>query len=239
MRRTNPTMHSPSTSTPTVMGMRVLVIEDDPAISRLLQLELEHRGMEVWRELDGLAGLRAVDEFAPDLIVLPGMDGEHILARILQSGNPIPVIMLTARDRPIDKIRTLDVGADDYLTKPFDIEELMARIRAVRRRTGRDRHAAVRVGDLELDRSTRGVRRGEVQVDLTAREFDLLDLLMSNARRVLPRDVILERVWGYDTDVDPNVLDVYIGYLRRKIDADGRPRLIHTIRGIGFSLRPE
>ncbi len=220
---------------------RVLVIEDDLSISRLLQLELEHRGMDVRCETDGLAGLAAVAVFAPDIILLdillPGMDSEHILFKLREQGNRTPVIMLTARDRPSDKIRNLDVGADDYLTKPFEVEELLARMRAVMRRVPSPE--AIRVGDLEIDRSSRIVRRGEASIDLTAREFELLDLLISNARRVLPRDVILERVWGYDAEVDPNVLDVYIGYLRKKIDLPGRSRLIHTIRGIGFALREE
>ena len=222
-----------------LQGQRVLVIEDDPAISRLLQLELEHRGMTVRREADGIAGLNAVPEFTPDVILLdillPGMDGEHILFTLRQSGSTIPVIMLTARDRPIDKVRNLDVGADDYLTKPFDIDELLARMRVVLRR--RMPPEITRVSDLELDRSSRRVRRGSSLIELTPREFELLDLLMTNADRVLPREVILERIWGYDSDVDPNVLDVYIGYLRKKIDSTHQPRLIHTVRGVGYSLR--
>lgn len=222
-----------------LQGQRVLVIEDDPAISRLLQLELEHRGMIIRREADGLVGLNAVADFAPDVILLdillPGMDGEHILFTLRQSGSTVPVIMLTARDRPTDKVRNLDVGADDYLTKPFDIDELLARMRAVLRR--RVPPEVTRVSDLELDRSSRRVRRGSSLIELTPREFELLDLLMTNADRVLPREVILERIWGYDSDVDPNVLDVYIGYLRKKIDSTHQPRLIHTVRGVGYSLR--
>lgn len=218
---------------------RVLVIEDDRSISRLLQLELEHRGMMVRCEKDGIAGLQAVKAFAPDIILLdillPGMDGEHILFKLREEGNRTPVIMLTARDRPIDKVRNLDVGADDYLTKPFDIDELLARMRSVLRRIPATE--TMRVD--ELDRATRIVRRGERTIDLTAREFELVDLLMTNARRVLPRDVILDRIWGYDADVDPNVLDVYIGYLRKKIEVPDLPRLIHTIRGVGFTMREE
>lgn len=220
---------------------RVLVIEDDRSISRLLQLELEHRGMVVRCEKDGIAGLQAVKTFAPDIILLdillPGMDGEHILFKLREEGNRTPVIMLTARDRPIDKARNLDVGANDYLTKPFDIDELLARMRSVLRRIPATE--TMRVGDLALDRATRIVRRGERTIDLTAREFELVDLLMTNARRVLPRDVILDRIWGYDADVDPNVLDVYIGYLRKKIEVPDLPRLIHTIRGVGFTMREE
>lgn len=140
------------------------------------------------------------------------MDGEHILFKLREEGNRTPVIMLTARDRPIYKVRNLDVGANDYLTKPFDIDELLARMRSVLRRIPATE--TMRVGDLALDRATRIVRRGERTIDLTAREFELVDLLMTNARRVLPRDVILDRIWGYDADVDPNVLNVYIGYLQ-------------------------
>ncbi len=217
-------------------GTRVLVVEDDLSISRLLQLELEHRGLEVRPVADGLAALNAVDTFKPHAIVLdillPGMDGEHILRRLRRDGNHTPVIMLTARDRASDKIRNLDTGADDYLTKPFDIDELIARLRAVLRRVDPDE--AIRVADLEVDPETRMVRRGGRSVELTAREFDLLEYLATNARHVLSRSAILDHVWREHPEADPNVVDVYIGYLRRKLDS---PRLIHTVRGVGFSLR--
>jgi DNA-binding response OmpR family regulator len=220
-------------------GTRVLVVEDDPSISRLLQLELGHRGLDVRPVADGLAALGAIDDFQPHAIVLdillPGMDGEHILQRLRRDGNRTPVIMLTARDRASDKVRNLDTGADDYLTKPFDIDELLARIRAVLRRVEPD--DSIRVADLEIDLAARLVRRGGRTIELTAREFDLLAYLATNARHVLPRSSILDSVWREHPEVDPNVVDVYIGYLRRKLDGDGAPRLIHTVRGVGFSLR--
>jgi DNA-binding response OmpR family regulator len=143
--------------------------------------------------------------------------------------------MLTARDKPRDKVRNLDMGADDYLTKPFNIEELLARLRAVMRRVERDE--VLRAGNLEVNTATRQVRRGARPIELTAREYELLEYLVRNARRVLPRDLLLEHVWSATPDADPNVVDVYIGYLRRKIDLPGEPRLIQTVRGAGFSLR--
>jgi two-component system response regulator MprA/two-component system response regulator TrcR len=157
------------------------------------------------------------------------------LHQIRQRGIGTPIVMLTARDKPRDKVRSLDSGADDYLTKPFDVEELLARLRAVLRRVGTDE--VLRVADLAVNTTTREVRRGSRAIDLTAREFDLLEFMARNARRVLPRDLILDRVWGEDAAVDPNVVDVYVGYLRKKIDGDGEPRLIQTIRGAGWALR--
>lgn len=220
-------------------GTRILLVEDDPSISRLLQLELEHRGLDVRIVPDGLAVLSATAEFAPQVIVLdvllPGMDGERVLRQIRQRGIGTPVVMLTARDGPRDKVRSLDGGADDYLTKPFDVEELLARLRAVLRRVEPDE--VQRVGDLEVNTTTRQVLRGARRIDLTAREYDLLEYLARNARRVLSRDLILDRVWRETPEADPNVVDVYIGYLRKKIDLPGEPRLIQTVRGVGFTLR--
>ena len=220
-------------------GTRILVVEDDRAIARLLELELGHRGLEVHPVGDGLAALAAVETFRPQAIVLdillPGMDGERILRRLRERGDTTPVIMLTSRDRAADKIRNLDTGADDYLTKPFDIDELLARLRAVLRRVEPD--DVIRVADLEVNVTTREVRRGDRPLDLTTREYDLLEYLARNARRVLARDAILAEVWREHPDADPNVIDVYIGYLRRKLEAGGAPRLIQTVRGVGFALR--
>jgi DNA-binding response OmpR family regulator len=200
---------------------------------------LEHRGLDVRIVPDGLAVLSATAEFAPQVIVLdvllPGMDGERVLRQIRQRGIGTPVVMLTARDGPRDKVRSLDGGADDYLTKPFDVEELLARLRAVLRRVEPDE--VQRVGDLEVNTTTRQVLRGARRIDLTAREYDLLEYLARNARRVLSRDLILDRVWRETPEADPNVVDVYIGYLRKKIDLPGEPRLIQTVRGVGFTLR--
>lgn len=220
-------------------GTRILLVEDDRSISRLLQLELEHRGLAVKTVFDGPSALPAIAEFAPQAIVLdillPGMDGERVLQQIRQRGIATPVVMLTARDKPRDKIRNLDTGADDYLTKPFDTEELLARLRAVLRRVEAD--DVLRVADLEINTTTRDVRRGTRRIDLTAREYDLLAYLARNARRVLPRGLLLDGVWRETPEADPNVVDVYIGYLRKKIDRDGEPRLIQTVRGVGFTLR--
>ena len=209
------------------------------AIARLLELELGHRGLDVRCVAHGLEAIPAVEAFRPDAIILdimlPGMDGELVLDELRRAGTTVPIVMLTARDQPRDKVRNLDTGADDYVTKPFDIEELMARLRAVMRRTGQDER--LRVGDLDVNTTTRQVRRGERTVDLTAREYDLLEFMALNARRVLSRDLILDRVWEHALEIDPNVVDVYIGYLRKKIDLPGEPRLIQTVRGVGFTLR--
>jgi two-component system response regulator MprA/two-component system response regulator TrcR len=222
-------------------GARILVIEDDQSIARLLQLELEHRGLAVRCVYDGAEAQPAIEEFAPEAIILdillPGMDGERILQRLRRRGDSTPVIMLTARDQPRDKVRNLDTGADDYLTKPFHIEELLARLGAVLRRVvGAE---TLRCADLEINTTTREVQRGERRIELTAREFELLEFMARNARRVLSRDLILDRVWHNSLDVDTNVVDVYVGYLRKKIDTSGEPRLIQTIRGAGFALREE
>lgn len=220
-------------------GTKILVVEDDPSISRLLQLELEHRGLDVRLVADGLSALAVVATFSPQVIVLdillPGMDGERILEHIRRQGIRTPVVMLTAKDRPLDKIRNLDTGADDYITKPFDIDELLARLRAVLRRV--EPEEFLRVADLEINTTTREVRRGMRRIDLTTREYELLEYLARNARHVLSRDALLDHVWREQPDVDPNVVHVYIGYLRKKLDAPGVPKLIRTIRGVGFTLR--
>src|SRR5690606_30638818 len=220
-------------------GTRILVVEDDRSIARLLQLELEHRKLEVRCVYDGAEALPAVDDFRPDAIILdillPGMDGERVLQLLRRSGDMTPVIMLTARDQPRDKVRNLDTGADDYLTKPFHIEELLARLGAVLRRVAGAE--VLRVADLEINTATHEVRRGERTIELTAREFELLEFMARNARSVLSRELILDRVWENTLDLDTNVVEVYIGYLRKKIDLPGEPRLLQTIRGAGYALR--
>ncbi|ABG05927.1 two component transcriptional regulator, winged helix family [Rubrobacter xylanophilus DSM 9941] len=222
-------------------GTRILVVEDDPSIARLLQLELEHRGYEVCCAADGEEGLAAFERLRPDVVVLdimlPGMDGVGVLRRLREAGHRTPVIMLTARDATGDKVHSLDRGADDYLTKPFEVEELLARMRAVLRRV--EGEEVLRVGSLTVDTSAREVRRGGRAVALTAREYDLLELLARNGRRVLSREKILDRVWGEGAGVDPNVVDVYVGYLRRKLEGPGEGRLIHTVRGVGYVLRED
>lgn len=222
-------------------GTRVLVVEDDHSIARLLQMELQHRGLVVECVYDGSLAVAKVEEFRPDAVILdimlPGVDGERLLRILRGTGMTAPVIMLTARDKPSDKIRNLDGGADDYLTKPFHVEELLARLRAVLRRVEHDE--ILQVADLEINTTTRQVRRAGQPIQLTTREYDLLEFMARNARRVLPRDLILERVWQDTLDVGTNVVDVYVGYLRRKIDLPGLPRLIQTVRGVGFALREE
>ena len=221
-------------------GTRILIVEDDSSIARLVQLELEHRGLRVRCAYDGPSGLEAVADFDPAAVVLdimlPGMDGVGVLKKLRQKGNAVPVIMLTARDTAADKVHSLDLGADDYLTKPFDTEELMARLRALLRRAEGDE--VLRVADLEIDTATREVRRGERRVDnLTVREYDLLEFMARNPRRVLSRDLLLSRVWDQEYGIETNVVDVYVGYLRKKLDAPGEVRLIQTVRGVGYALR--
>src|SRR5215212_1618113 len=221
-------------------GTRILLVEDDSSIARLVQLELEHRGLKVRCARDGLSGLEAVAEFKPAAIVLdimlPEMDGVGVLKKLRQQGNRVPVIMLTARDTPADKVHSLDQGADDYLTKPFDTEELVARLRALLRLVEVDE--VLRVVDLEIDTATREVRRGDRKIDsLTAREYELLEFMARNPRRVLSRDLLLSRVWDQEFGVETNVVDVYVGYLRKKIDAPDETRLIQTVRGVGYALR--
>ena len=220
---------------------RVLIIEDDPSIAEVVQLELEHRRLVVRCCHDGPSGLKAVTEFLPDAIVLdimlPGMDGVTVLKELRRRGNDVPVVMLTARDAHLEKVHSLDLGADDYVTKPFNVEELLARLRAVLRRVGGDE--VLRLADLEINTATREVRRGARRVDLTAREYDLLCFMAQNPRRVLSRRLLLSRVWGQESGVETNVVDVYITYLRKKLDSPAEPGLIQTIRGAGYALREE
>ncbi len=220
-------------------GTRLLLVEDDRSIVGFVEPELERLGLRVRCAFDGAAGLEEARTFEPALIVLdimlPGLDGVGVLKRLRQEGNKVPVIMLTARDSTLDKVHSLDLGADDYLTKPFDIEELLARIRALLRRLEGDE--ILRVADLEINTSTREVRRGEREMELTAREFELLEFMARNARRVLSRDFLLSRVWDEELGLTTNLVDVYIGYLRRKVDAPGEQKLIRTVRGAGYALR--
>jgi DNA-binding response OmpR family regulator len=220
-------------------GTPILVVEDDRSIARLVQLELEHRNFVVRCAYDGPSGLGAVSEFKPAAIVLdimlPGLDGVGVLKELRAAGNRVPVIMLTARGAPLDKVHSLDRGADDYLTKPFNVEELMARLRALLRRAGEDE--VLRVADLEIDTATREVRRGAREIDLTAREYELLEYMARHPRRVLSRDLLLARVWQLECGIGTNVVDVYIGYLRKKVDAPGEIRLIKTVRGAGYALK--
>ncbi len=224
---------------PMKTGTRILVVEDDRSIARLVQLELEHRNFAVRCAYDGPSGLAAISEFKPAAIILdimlPELDGVGVLKRLRAGGSKIPVIMLTARDDPLYKVHSLDRGADDYLTKPFNMEELMARLRALLRRAGEDE--VIRVADLQIDTATREIRRGERTINLTAREYELLVFMARNRRRVLSRELLLSRVWGQEFGIETNVVDVYIGYLRKKVDAPQETRLIRTVRGAGYALK--
>ena len=221
-------------------GTRVLVVEDDRDIARLVELALEQRGFEVCCAHNGPSGLTAAKEFAPAAVILdimlPKMDGVGVLKKLRGSGNRVPVIMLTARDTTPDKVHSLDLGADDYLTKPFDLEELLARLRARLRQAEDD--GVLRVANLTINPATREVRRGGREIDLTAKEFDLLEFMARNHRRVLSRDLLLSQIWNHGFGATTsNVVDVYMGYLRRKVDAPGEPRLIKTVHGVGYALR--
>lgn len=220
-------------------GTRVLVVEDDRAIARLLELEFEHNGLAVRCAYDGASGLEAAEQFAPSVIVLdimlPVIDGVCVLKRLRQRGERAAVLMLTARDAVPDKVHSLKLGADDYMTKPFSTEELLARMGALLRRT--EGGEVLRVADLDVDAASREVRRGGREIELTAREYELLEFMARNPRRVLSRGLLLSRVWGQDSGVETNVVDVYVGYLRKKLDAAGGGPLIRTIRGAGYALK--
>lgn len=222
--------------------MRLLVIEDNRNLVANLFAYFEARGHVLDAAPDGITGLHLALTQPYDALILdwmlPRMDGPEVLRKLRNEGqSDIPVIMLTARDELPDKLEGFRAGADDYLTKPFHIEELLARLRAVLRRVVGDE--VLRVADLEINTATREVRRGEREIDLTAREFELLEFLARNARHVLSRELIIDRVWDNTLDLDTNVVDVYIGYLRKKIDLPGEPRLIQTIRGAGYALRED
>jgi DNA-binding response OmpR family regulator len=220
-------------------GTRILLVEDDRSIASFVEPELEHLGFNVRCAYDGSSGLEHVQKFRPELIVLdimlPKLDGVGVLKRLRQEGNRVPVVMLTARDATLDKVHSLDHGADDYVTKPFDIEELLARIRALLRRV--EGEEVLRISDLEVNTATREVRRGERGIELTAREYDLLEFMARNPRRVLSRELLLSRVWDQEYGVTTNLVDVYIGYLRKKVDGPEEAKLICTVRGAGYTLK--
>ena len=218
------------------------MVDDERAVRESLRRALELEGYEIELAADGQEALYRLDsEAQPDALVLdvlmPGVDGLEVARTIRRSGNRLPILMLTARTQVEDRVEGLDAGADDYLTKPFALEELLARLRALLRRTAEGSGEVLRFADLELDPGTREVKRGGEPIELTRTEFSLLELFMLNPRQVLTRSVIFERVWGYDFGYGSNSLDVYIGYLRRKTEAGGKPRLIQTVRGVGYALR--
>jgi two-component system, OmpR family, response regulator MprA len=222
--------------------MRILVVDDEPALRAALQRALRLEGFDVTLAEDGDAALRLVQRDAPELVVLdvlmPALDGLAVCRRLRRAGDRTPVLMLTARDAVSDRVSGLDAGADDYLVKPFALEELLARVRALLRRTvNGDPHGVLRFADVSLDPATHEVRRGTREIELTRTEFLLLELFLLNPRQVLPRSLIFERVWGYDFGPSSNSLEVYVGYLRRKLEADGEARVIQTVRGVGYALR--
>jgi heavy metal response regulator len=224
--------------------MRILVVEDERKVAAFIRQGLLEEGHTVEVASDGAAALEALADAAPyDLVVLdvmlPGRDGFDVLKTLRAGGVRTPVLLLTARDTVADKVTGLDLGADDYLAKPFAFEEFLARVRALLRRGRSGGEPVLRVADLCLDPATRAVTRGRRRISLTAREYALLEYLMRRAGRVLSRPLIAQHVWGMDFDPESNIVDVYVGYLRRKIDADGEPRLLHTVRGAGYLLSPE
>ncbi len=222
------------------MNERILIIEDDEAIVKVLRRGLAYEGYQVDAALDGETGLSMARDHNPDLVILdwmlPGMDGLEVAQRMRSVSN-VPILILTAKDTISDRVQGLDSGADDYMVKPFELDELLARVRALLRRTQQDRAPVLNFADLALDTSTRQATRQGRVISLTAKEYDLLELFMRHPRQVLTREVIFDRVWGYDFGGESNVLDVYIRYLRQKLEAEGEPRLIHTVRGVGYVLR--
>ncbi|WP_110318747.1 response regulator transcription factor [Mycolicibacterium moriokaense] len=225
--------------------MRILVVDDDRAVRESLRRSLSFNGYSVELAQDGREALDVIANDRPDALVLdvmmPRLDGLEVCRFLRSTGDDLPILVLTARDSVSERVAGLDAGADDYLPKPFALEELLARMRALlRRRTAPDDGAeshALTFSDLSLDPVTREVTRGERRISLTRTEFSLLEMLIANPRRVLTRSRILEEVWGFDFPTSGNALEVYVGYLRRKTEAEGEPRLIHTVRGVGYVLR--
>jgi len=225
------------------MAERILVIEDEERIAAFLKRGLIYEGYKVEVAHDGTLGLEMAREQPPDLVILdwmlPGLDGLEVCRR-LRAASDVPILMLTAKEDVQDRVLGLDAGADDYLVKPFDFAELLARIRALFRRVApASRPEVLRFGDLTLDTGTHRAQRGERYIDLTAKEYELLELFLRNPRRVLTRELIFDRVWGYDFGGESNIIEVYVRYLRQKTEEAGEPRLLHTVRGVGYVLREE
>jgi two-component system response regulator MprA len=222
------------------MNERILIIEDDEAIVKTLRRALAYEGYQVDAAIDGETGLLAARDHTPDLVILdwmlPGIDGLEVCQR-LRSGDNVPILILTAKDSTQDRVQGLDAGADDYMVKPYELEELLARVRALLRRTQQDRAPILAFADLSLDTSTRQATRKNRVINLTAKEYDLLELFLRHPRQVLTREMIFDRVWGYDFGGESNVLDVYIRYLRMKLESGGEARLIYTVRSVGYVLR--
>ncbi|MEB3340228.1 response regulator transcription factor [Okeania sp.] len=223
------------------MTSQILIVEDEVKLAQFIELELKYEGYQVTVTNDGFTGLTTAREIKPDLIILdwmlPGLSGLELCRRLRTTGDKVPVILLTAKDDVSDRVAGLDAGADDYVLKPFSVEELLARVRAHLRRTQEPNPDLLMFEDLSLNRSTREVYRNNREIELTAKEFDLLEYLMAHPRQVLTRDRILETVWGYDFMGDSNIIEVYVRYLRLKLEANQEKRLIQTVRGVGYVLR--
>jgi two-component system response regulator MprA len=223
--------------------VKILIVEDDAAVRNSLARALRLEGYEPELHEEGLTAIKSLQMAAPDAIILdlqlPDVDGVEICRRVRATGDTTPVLMVTARDAVDDRVAGLDAGADDYLVKPFDLAELFARLRALLRRRGplEGEGDVLRFEDLSLDLSTRDAKRGDREFTLTRVEFDLLELFLRHPRQVLTRELILDRVWGYDFDTGTNSLAVYVGYLRRKLEEEGEPRLLQTVRGVGYVLK--
>lgn len=220
---------------------RILVVDDDPSVTSVLKRGLSYEGFVVDTASSGAEGLALARERPSDLVILdimmPGLDGLEVLRRLRAVDPHLPILLLTARDAPADQVEGLTQGADDYVVKPFTFEVLVARVRALLRRREADHPTVLRFADLSLDSGTRRARRGERDIELTSTEYDLLRVFLEHPRRVLPRDFLMDRVWGYDFAGSGNVLEVYVKQLRQKLEAAGEPRLIHTLRGTGYVLR--
>jgi len=223
------------------MKAHILVVDDDPRITDLLRRILAYEGYSVAIAASGSEALNRSLERPPDLVVLdimlPGLDGLEVAQRLRTAGDNVPILMLTARDTVADRVKGLETGADDYLVKPFAPEELVARVKALLRRSQEEQHEVLRYADVELDTGTRIAHRGAREIELSPTEYELLLLFMKRPRQVLTREIILDRVWGMDFEGSSNVMEVYVGYLRAKLEAEGEPRLIHTIRGVGYVFK--
>ena len=223
------------------MKAHILIVDDDPRITDLLRRVLAYEGYSVASAASGGEALNRSLERPPDLVVLdimlPGLDGLEVAQRLRAAGDNVPILMLTARDTVADRVKGLETGADDYLVKPFAPEELVARVKALLRRSQEERHEVLRYADVELDTGTRVAHRKAREIDLSPTEYELLALFIRRPRQVLTREIILDRVWGMDFEGSSNVMEVYIGYLRTKLEAEGESRLIHTVRSVGYVFK--
>jgi two-component system response regulator MprA len=225
------------------MSPKILIVEDEEQIASFLRRGLASEGYEVDTAVDGTTALAKARETLPDLVILdlmlPGMDGVEVCRRLRSAHSSLPILILTARDSVSDRVQGLDAGSDDYMVKPFALAELFARVRALLRRAGPGEPETLQFADLRLDTGTRQVHRAETRIDLTSKEFDLLELFLRHPRQVLSRETIYDQVWGYDFGGESNIIEVYIRYLRQKLEADARTRLLYTVRGVGYVLREE